>query len=681
MNLNREERRVLGFLRQHAPALTRPFLTLVPGARKTILDRLATSMLWEDVAEFATDSYELEVHDSESTEGVAAIDEERRRVADSLRAHGPQSGATYKVIVLSAGEHLVIPAKRPHAFGRFEVEGQILHVRRRGVRPLQHAVELLRIVRVKESGGGSDSAGAWSKFARELSNGSANLALARAYQEVAKRRLQRIARACGADTTLALIETLKARDEDYDSSLFFEQLCAEGHRIHPGAKTKIGMDPEAVYRYAPELEGQPAIKFVGIRKDHAESATLGAVHTNTTLFEQCPELREAIDRQFTDESGLSAVDYVFAPVHPWQLEHVVPVVYEDELAADIVVPVANFSVPSDATTSFRTLVPRAAKSFPKLAAKTSVESQMTSTTRSISSNTAQNAPEFSRLILAIMHREPELAKTFVPVPETAGISFKVDPAERDAERRTIKSRNLSVVLREDVETFVRPGELAIVGSSLYSSSPLTGKSMLAELVEEYAGATGNASMREAALGFVAEYSYIALPGYLSMMVKYGIGLEGHLQNVVPVFRHGRPVRLLFRDWGGTRVHTERLTRQGLALDLRPGSVTVAKDAEEMRNKVFYTVYQNHVAEVVIQACKHFEVSERELWRSVYEVSDAVMGRLASDPEHAEDARRDREALFRAEVGHKALTRMRLSREGGDIYVSVPNPLYRFDTLS
>jgi siderophore synthetase component len=100
----------------------------------------------------------------------------------------------------------------------------------------------------------------------------------------------------------------------------------------------------------------------------------------------------------------------------------------------------------------------------------------------------------------------------------------------------------------------------------------------------------------------------------------------------------------------------------------------------MRNKVFYTVFQNHVAEIVHQACRHLGVPERELWLRVYEVSDAVMKRLASDPEHADNALRDREALFGAEVGHKALTRMRLSEEGADVYVPVPNPLHRFDRL-
>ncbi|MDQ3862692.1 MAG: IucA/IucC family protein [Actinomycetota bacterium] len=676
MNLNREERRILRFLKEQVPELAASFVSFVPEGRRAILNRLSTSMLWEDVAGLASESYELEVHDSEQARDATAGDTDRRRVADSLRAFGPQSGATYKVVPLPGREHLIIPITRSHAFGRFEVEGAILHVRRRGTTILRHAVELLRIVRAREMRRTNEAQRPWARFAEELSNGSANLALAYAYHEKDKERLRRLASAHGAATMLELVEALKARDENYNSSLFFERLCVEGHHIHPGAKTKIGMEPAAVYRYAPELEGTPELRFVGIRRDHAEWATLGDKSTNTILFEEYPELREAVDKQFVAGSGLSPDDYVFAPVHSWQQERILPRVYADELAQGIVVAVRGVAISSRATTSFRTVIPGAGERSRRLAVKTAVESQMTSTTRSISSNTAQNGSEFSRLILEVMRREPELAETFVPVCETAGVSFKVDPAERDAELRTLKSRNLSVVLRENVEPFVRPGELAIVGSSLYSASPLTGKPVLAELVERYAEATGEASMRKAALGFVSEYADVALPGYLIMMVKYGIGLEGHLQNVVPVFEHGCPVRMLFRDWGGIRVNVERLERQGLSAKIRPGSVTVAKGVEEMRNKVFYTVFQNHLAEILLQVCKHFEVSERDLWHKIYEASNTVMERLASDREHAEDAFRDREALFRAEMRHKALTRMRLSRDAGDLYVSVPNPLHR-----
>jgi siderophore synthetase component len=159
------------------------------------------------------------------------------------------------------------------------------------------------------------------------------------------------------------------------------------------------------------------------------------------------------------------------------------------------------------------------------------------------------------------------------------------------------------------------------------------------------------------------------------MSLYGIGLEGHLQNCVPVFRGGVPVLMLFRDWGGARVHPGRLRRPGIEAKLVPGSLTLTDSVDEMRRKVFYTVFQNHLSEVVLQASRGSGVPERDLWREVRRRCEVVFQELTSRPACAADVLRDREALYAPEVPHKALTRMRLQPARGDLHVNVPNPLY------
>ena len=143
------------------------------------------------------------------------------------------------------------------------------------------------------------------------------------------------------------------------------------------------------------------------------------------------------------------------------------------------------------------------------------------------------------------------------------------------------------------------------------------------------------------------------------MVKYGVGLEGHLQNSVPVFKAGRPICLLFRDWGGARIHSERLRRRGFRVRFYPDSAVLTDRLDEMRNKVFCTVFQSHLGEIILQSCKHFSV-ERDLWREVSRICDKIFDEIGSQPEHAADAYADREALYAAEVDHKALTTMRLN---------------------
>jgi siderophore synthetase component len=663
---DKEEKRIESYLSEKHPELAASYRAFLSKGRQGILRRLVGSLLREDVLGLQSRSCDLHVIDTIFVLNAPAL-ETWRPALQILNRYGLKDGQSYKLIPLSKGDVLVVPVSRPYAFRRFEVEGGILHLSESGVREVEHAVEVLELLAKEEADTQGDGEHIWERLAEELCNGSANLAFAYAYDEQRRAELRALAKKHQAKDTLTLVKALKQRDPAFDASLFFEQLIVEGHNLHPCAKTKIGMEPDAVLRYAPEFQGAPEIRFAGIRLDHAEWAVTGPKpHPNALLFAEYPELETAA-RSELSAKGLSLSDYLLVPVHPWQMEHQIPKIYAGEIEANIVIMLTTFAVSARATSSFRTVVPKREDGKAKLAIKVAVNSQMTSTVRSISANTTNNAPRFTELIRSVMERESALCQTFVPVNELAGYNFKSES--------TIKSRNLSAVLRENVESFVSGDELAIVGSALYAESPVTGKIVLVELIEAYADATEEPSLAKAAKHFLTDYASIALPGFLTLMVRYGIGLEGHLQNSVPVFQNGRPVRMLFRDWGGARIYGERLQRQGLDVSFYPGSMTITDSLSEMRNKVFYTVFQNHFAELILQICKHIGAAEQELWAIIRKICDQVLTALAQDASIREDALSDRAALYQKQVDHKALTKMRLVKEEkGYCYATVSNPL-------
>ncbi|TCJ13065.1 IucA/IucC family protein [Rubrobacter taiwanensis] len=610
------EARVLRFLEEERPELAGAFREALGGARRAVMRRLLESALREDLC----------------------------GLHSRLRLDGELASVSLPA------ERLVFGVKTVRAFRRFEV-GEVWLVAGEAARPAGSATELISALR--EAG---EASLAWDGLERELSNAAANLALARAYAGQVGERLRERAAGLGAGDSLEL-----AALEELPAGLFFERLGAEGHNLHPSAKTKLGMEPRAVLRHSPELDGEAPLRFVAVHRDRLRSASVSGEGFEEVLGARLPGVRERAAAELA-EAGLRAEDYALVPVHPWQYERVLPEVYAGEVARQEVVPVRGVCVPARATASFRTVVPEGAR----LAVKVAVSSQMTSTVRSISPQTALNAPEITRILREIMAREPDLARTFVPVSELAGVHFAGDTGE--------KRRSLSAVLREGVDSHLEPGDLPVAGCALYAESPVTGKTVLAELVEAHACATGSASLQEAAVSFVGEYAGIAVPGFLTLMSVYGVGLEGHLQNCVPVFRQGRPAKLLFRDWGGARIHAGRLERSGIEANLAPGSLTLADSVGEMRRKVLYTVFQNHLGEVVLQASKGFGVPERELWREVRRACEEVFQILASRPGSAPNTLSDRRVLYAPEIPHKALTRMRLDPGKGDIYVSVPNPL-------
>src|SRR3712207_9418033 len=96
------------------------------------------------------------------------------------------------------------------------------------------------------------------------------------------------------------------------------------------------------------------------------------------------------------------------------------------------------------------------------------------------------------------------------------------------------------------------------------------RSVLMEVLQLFAAGRGIADPELAAVTFLQRYCEVCLPGFLTVMSRYGVSLEGHLQNSILVFRGGEPVCILVRDFGGVRILRERLGRQGGRSEERGG---------------------------------------------------------------------------------------------------------------
>jgi siderophore synthetase component len=312
------------------------------------------------------------------------------------------------------------------------------------------------------------------------------------------------------------------------------------------------------------------------------------------------------------------------------------------------------------------------------AMKLAVNSLMTSSLRSISAHTATNGPAYSRLIGRIWERETTLQNTLTPVLEIAGAHFRERAAETDLtpEQRQARSRNLSILLREPINDLLEPDEVAIVGCALYAQSPVTGQPVLVDLIRHFAATWEHDRLSTAAVAFFTDYLSLLVDGVVLLMTRYGIGLECHLQNVVPVFVDGCPVRMLIRDWGGLKVYEPRLSRQGLAVETLPGSITVTSHLADLHDKVSYTLLQNHLAEIILILDQQDLVPETWAWRLVRERLEGAFATLAAtDGVAAADVAADRAAFLAPHMPYKALTRMRLTpHQPGYRTVLVPSPV-------
>src|SRR5215211_4759283 len=608
--LDEEESRVLAYLRTERPDLERPFLANVYQGRREILHRLLQALVRENVA------------------GILSQASWRSGVEKGLE------------IRLSGSRTLSVPVRRILSFGRFDLCGSVTLRDGSCSESIEHPARLLDLLSDLPGYEGvvRNLAGKvrLARFRLEVRNSAANYALALAEAGLRRRELAARARGSGVRTSPEWARGRTAGDGMFSPLAFYEQLVVGGHPLHPGAKLKLGLSVGDVIRHSPELGAHPEVALVAVAKGCYRDISLDERGLTGVLYGEYPGLRQQVANALR-EKRLNVDNYGLIVVHPWQFERVLPRLYAKAIDRGEVVPLGGLGIPTRALMSFRTLAPVQRRGERKHHIKTAVNLQFTGAVRTVSPNSAENAASISRMLREIGEREGRFGGRFVVLEERAAAYF--DPANGaypPQERREL-AKNLAAILREDPEAHVREGEVPVTASALLAESPMSGEPVLIEVLKLFAAGRGIAEPELAAVAYVRRYCEICLPGFLTLMSRYGVSLEGHLQNSILVFRGGETVRLLVRDFGGVRILRERLVCQGIRVDLYPGSAVVIEDVEDLRNKIYYPVFQNHLGELVACLARRLDLEEQCLWQPVAEVCRGVFRELKGDPAIHEQA--------------------------------------------
>jgi siderophore synthetase component len=617
--LDEEEVKILAYVRAERPDLEGPFLANIPQGRGEILHRLLQALVRENVA------------------GISS------RV--SWRCGGEKS----LEIRLSEKRVLLVPVRRTLSFGRFDLGGSVTLRNGSCSEIVEHPVRLLDLLSdlpgyecvVRDLAGEARLA----RFRLEVRNSAANYALALAGAGLRRRELAAWVRGSGVRTSPEWARRQSTEDGMFSSLAFYEQLVVDGHPL-----------------------------LAAVAQEHYRDVSLDGRGLSGVLYEEYPGLRQQVANALR-EKGLTPDDYGLILVHPWQFEHVLPRLYARAMERGEIVPLGGLRIPTRALVSFRTLAPVQRRGECKHHLKTAVNLQLTGAVRTVSPNSAENAAPMSRMLKEIVDREGRFGGRFVVLEERAAAYYDPANGAYPPQERIELAKNLAAILREDPEAHVREGEVPVTASALLAESPVSGEPVLIELLELFAAGRGIAEPELAAVAFLQGYCEVCLPGFLTLMSRYGVSLEGHLQNSIPVFRGGETTRVLVRDFGGVRILHERLARQGVRADLHTGSAVVIDDVEDLRNKTYYPVFQNHLGELVACLVRRLDLEEQCLWRPVAEVCRGVFRELKGDPAVREQAARDEAALFGSTLDLKAMTTMRLL---GDVthytFSEVPNPL-------
>lgn len=635
--LNADEERIVAYLRIERPDLLDSYLSRLSQGRRGITDRLLQALIREDVA------------------GLAS------------RASWEDDGRTLR-LALGIDRAIRTRVGRRPSFGRLEFEGDV------ALEDLGRTETIEQPRRLLELALDGTEAGAAAMFARELDNSAANYALALVGAEQRKAAL--LSEARHVQTSLDWVESQLATDPDFNPLVFYEQWVVDGHPLHPGAKIKIGLEPADVIRCSPEWGARPGLALVAVARRNCRVAAVGHEGASGILLREHPEMRPLVEEHLS-RSGFRPNDFELIPVHPWQLQQTLPRLHAEAITRGRVVPIPGAVVPAAALMSVRSLATLGPRGGGRHHIKTALAVQMTNAVRTVSLQAAENGPMLTRILDDIQAREDRFGGQFAALREDVGIAYLPDDPSLDPGTRANQSKHLAAILREAPEDHAGPGEIALPTAALTVASPIGGAPVAAELIDRLAVHRGLADPESAAMAFLEAYAAVSVPGFLTLMVRYGIALEGHLQNSVAVVRlaDGAPVRMLVRDLGGVRVWPDRLARHGLSASFQPGSATVAASVDDLRDKVYYAYIQNHLGELIATIARHYDLDEPRLWRPIADACRETFRALGHDPLIAADAEADEAALCGPTLRLKALTQMRLLRMVTDYhFAEVPNPL-------
>ncbi|WP_161597629.1 IucA/IucC family protein [Fluviispira multicolorata] len=563
-----------------------------------------------------------------------------------------------------------------NSFERFDLLSDLQYVSQQGVQNINHPLELLQLLKDNSFFDQFCSKDNFNNFCEEINNSLSNLILAEISYELIKNEYQKSSQESNVKSSLQWIQLQKTLNCQFSPLSFYEQCVIQGHPLHPSAKTKIGFDIEELISYSPEWRNVVSLELVAVKKSHCKLTLLEGYSFSDLLFKEYPIFIEKIKIEL-ENKGVDFINYDFVPVHPWQRKNLILHKFKTQIADLKIIPLKSVNIPSLSMVSFRSFAPEQSIEHKRHHIKTTLNLLSPSDFGLLSSKVTEYAPRVSKMLQSIQ-RDLKGFQTgqFRIHAEVSGVSYIEYSDKFSKIEKEELSQNLSCLLRENPEDNLKANEVCLPAAALLEKSPISGKSIMVEFIEEYCEKCNYTLIEQAAKSFFKKYISLSIPSLLTLLSRYGLSLSAHLQNCVPVFSRGEPVAFFIRDFSHIRIYKERLEKQNFTLNLISEDAPIfCKNICTLHKNLFYSFFQNNIGEIIIDLYKNYSISEKELWNEVKQVCQETFATLKIDPLIQLQALEDEEDLFKETIQMKAMTKMRLNGGRSDyLFVGIKNPM-------
>jgi 2-[(L-alanin-3-ylcarbamoyl)methyl]-3-(2-aminoethylcarbamoyl)-2-hydroxypropanoate synthase len=440
-----------------------------------------------------------------------------------------------------------------------------------------------------------------------------------------------------------------------------EGLITDGHRYHPAYKSRIGFDLDDDLAFGPEFLPVLHPFWVAAHRSVTEVTTSAGSRVDDPRIELGATTAAAFDARVRDAGGDPA-EYAWLPVHPWQWRERIGRAFADLLADGRLVALGPDPAPFSPQQSIRTLSCRDAPERHYL--KLSLSITNTSTARGLAPHTVRNAAPVSDWLARIVAGDDYLAQRarVIVLGEVHGVS--VTPAPPSDLVRADTEGTLAAIWRTSLAPRLDEGERAVPVTGL-----TTAETDGTPLIAPWLAAHGARAWVEALVDAVA------LP-LVHLLVRYGVALESHAQNMSLVLRDGLPRRVALKDFhDGVRFCRRLLAAPDDAPHLAP-----PPPHHTNRNSFVETDDPGQVTDFLLDAFFFVNLGELGLFLAEHDLMDetAFWGIVAArvrahDREHGAGAF----DLFAPTLEVEKLTTRRLTPDTDLALHRVTNPLHRF----
>jgi siderophore synthetase component len=405
---------------------------------------------------------------------------------------------------------------------------------------------------------------------------------------------------------------LRLREQAYD---VLEGELMDGHPYHPSYKSRIGFDCVDNMAFGPEFSPELRPLWLAVHRRWTHVAASREIDSRPFLQRELGEDTWARFMKELQGRGLEPRDYHLLPVHPWQWrEQLLGSAFEALREGHLVV----LGVAEDGYTPQQSIRTLANRSHPERASlKLALGITNTSTSRILAPHTVRNAPLISDWLAELVATDGYLRDELRPVilREVLGVAF--DPPTPELLRARTYGM-AACIWRESLHPYLEAGEAAL---------PFTGLCHLdadgRPLCEPWMRRMGEDA-------WVRRLLEVSVPPVVHLLLRHGVALEAHAQNMVLLHVRGEPRRIALKDFhDGIRFSPAHLAapERRPALHATPAahsrinrnSYLETEAPEEVRDFVHDAFFFINLAELALFLAEHLGYDERRFWAHVREI--------------------------------------------------------------